>query len=118
MEFKNFIFVVTGLLILMSVPATPSRVHLTPDEPTGRTVSNYTFELNLNSFFLAENESKASESESQSTNENKEQSSESGAVVKENSSNSTNDTETKPLKPFKPSEEIAAEQAVDFPVDI
>jgi len=25
---------------------------------------------------------------------------------------------TAPLKPFKPSEEIAAEQAVDFPVDI
>ncbi len=27
-------------------------------------------------------------------------------------------SKTAPLKPFKPSEEIAAEQAVDFPVDI
>ena len=27
-------------------------------------------------------------------------------------------SKTPPLKPFKPSEEIAAEQAVDFPVDI
>ena len=102
MEFKNIIFVVTGLLFIMSVPATPSRVHLTPDEPTGRTVSIHTFKLNLNSFFLAENESKASEIESQSTNENKEQSSESGAAVKENSNNNTNDTETKPFKMFDP----------------
>ena len=31
---------------------------------------------------------------------------------------SSTKSKTKPLKPFNPSEEIAAEQAVDFPVDI
>jgi len=31
---------------------------------------------------------------------------------------SSAESKTKPLKPFNPSEEIAAEQAVDFPVDI
>jgi len=118
MEFKKIIFVITGLLFLMRVPATPGRIHLTPEEPTEGTVSIHIFELNRNAIFLAENESEAAENESPSTTEKKEQSSESGAAVKENSSNSVNDAETDPIKPFKPSEEIAAEQAVDFPVDI
>jgi hypothetical protein len=34
------------------------------------------------------------------------------------SKDSSAKSKTKPLKPFNPSEEIAAEQAVDFPVDI
>ena len=115
---KNIILVITGLLFLMSVPAAPDSGLLATDTPAERAKSIRTFEIIHNSIFLAENESEASESESQSTNENKEQSSELGAAVRENSSNSANDTETKAIKPFKPSEEIAAEQAVDFPVDI
>jgi hypothetical protein len=115
---KNIILVITGLLFLMSVPAAPGRSLPATDTPAERAKSIHTLELNLDSIFLAENESEASESVSQSSNENKEQPSESGAAARENSSNSANDTETKAIKPFKPSEEIAAEQAVDFPVDI
>ncbi len=37
---------------------------------------------------------------------------------KEKDSQNSNETESKPLKPFVPSEEIPADQAVDFPVDI
>jgi hypothetical protein len=67
---------------------------------------------------VAKNEREAPESGSQTTNENKDQASDPGAEVKGNSSKNSKEAETRPLKPFKPSEEIAAEQAVDFPVDI
>ena len=118
MEFKKNIFVITGLFFLIRVPTTAVGIHLTPDGSIGRNKSIHTFELNLDSIFLAENESEASESESQSTNENEDQAPSSATVDREKSGKNSDDSETKPIKPFKPSEEIAAEQAVDFPVDI
>ena len=118
MELKKIIIVIVGVLFLMSVPATSNGFHLILDEPTERARSIHIIELNLNSIYLAQNEPEAAESESQPTNENKEQSTESGAEDKEKSGNISKEAETKPIKPFKPSEEIAAEQAVDFPVDI
>jgi hypothetical protein len=117
MEFKKLIFVIAGLF-LISVPATAGRIHLTPDESTKRTKSVHPFELNRQSIVVAENESNASESERQSTNENREQAPDSGTADREKNGKTSNDAGSKPLKPFKPSEEIAAEQAVDFPVDI
>lgn len=67
---------------------------------------------------LAENTGSTSnsseESRAASNNEAQESASESGTDKNEQSA----DTKSKPLKPFVPSEEIAAEQAVDFPVDI
>jgi hypothetical protein len=102
----------------MSAPAALGRSPLAPDTPAERTKSIHPFEFNRISIVVAENERNAAESGSQTTNENKDQASEPGAEVKKNSSNNSIDAETKPLNPFKPSEEIAAEQAVDFPVDI
>jgi len=115
---KNIILAIIGLLFLMSAPAAPDWGLPATDTPAERPNRIDTFEIIHNSIFLSGNESEASESESQSTNANQEQSSESGTAVGENSGNRANDTETKAIKPFKPSEEIAAEQAVDFPVDI
>jgi len=115
---KNIILVITGLLFLMSVPAAPDWGLPATDTPAERAKSIHTFEINHNSIFLAENESEASESESQSTNENEDQAPSSATVDREKSGKNSDDSETKPIKPFKPSEEIAAEQAVDFPVDI
>ena len=102
----------------MSVPAAPGRSLLATDTPAERAKIIHTFEINHNSIFLAENELEASESVSQSSNENKDQAPSSATVDREESGKNSDAAETKPIKPFKPSEEIAAEQTVDFPVDI
>ena len=118
MELKKIIFVITGLLFLMSVPATPGGSHLTTDTPAERAQNIHTFELNRDSIVVAENQSEAADNDSQSTNENKDQAPSSDTAARERSGKNSDDAETKPIKPFKPSEEIAAEQAVDYPVDI
>jgi len=74
--------------------------------------------LNTETIRLAENEGSTpnNDEESQAASENEvvKSGSESGAGKSEQSTKA----KSKSLKPFVPSEEIAAEQAVDFPVDI
>jgi len=118
MKDQNILLLIALLTLLMSAPgASGSRVPA-PDSPAEGNIRIQTFELNRESTVLAENKSCAAENESQSINDNKDQAPDSGTADKEKSSNNSNDAETKPLKAFKPSEEIAADQAVDFPVDI
>ena len=88
------------------------------DPPAERAKSIHTFKIIHCSIFLAQNEPEASESESRSSNANKDQAPSSATVDREESGKNSDAAETKPIKPFKPSEEIAAEQTVDFPVDI
>ena len=102
----------------MSAPAALAWISLVPNLAAERIKSIHTFELNRKSIVVAENEPQAAESENLSTNENKDQAPISETADREKSGSNSNDAETKPLKPFKPSEEIAADQAVDFPVDI
>jgi len=118
MEFKKIIFVITGLLFLNSMPAAPGRSYPTTDTPAERAKNIHTAELNRKSLVVAENESEAADNDSQSTNENKDQAPSSDTTDREKNGKNPDDVETKPIKPFKPSEEIAAEQAVDYPVDI
>jgi len=118
MEFKKIIFGITGLLFLMSVPATPGGSYPTTDTPAERAKNIHTAELNRKSIVVAENESEAADDDSQSTNENKDQAPSSDTADRDKNGKNPDDVETKPIKPFKPSEEIAAEQAVDYPVDI
>jgi len=118
MENKKYIPLLTLLSFLMSTPAAPGWNPLAPNIPAERTKSIHTFEVKRKSIVVAENEPETAQSVNQSTNENKEQPSESGAEGKEKGDKNVSDAETKPIKPFKPTEEIAAEQAVDFPVDI
>jgi hypothetical protein len=118
MEFNKIIFVITGLLLLLSAPAAAGWISPVPNIPAEPTKSIHTFELNRQSIVIAENEAVVAESEGQTTNENKAQAPNSETADKEKSDNNSNNAETKSIKPFKPSEEIAAEQAVDFPVDI
>ena len=106
------------LSFLISAPAISGRRPLAPDTFAEQITSFHTFEINPVALVVAENEPAAAESGSQTTSEKKDRAPQSGPPVNENSSNNSNAAETKPLKPFKPSEEIAAEQAVDFPVDI
>jgi hypothetical protein len=74
--------------------------------------------LEYRSTILAQNNSQAANNKTRQTNEKGDQASESGKAKTENNKNKSTNSASKPLKPFKPSEEIAAEQAVDFPVDI
>jgi hypothetical protein len=115
---KKKISLIILLLLLMSAPATRGWIPSAPDIPAERTKSFRPIVFNRKSIVLAENDSQASKNESQSINENRDQAPDTGVADREKSGNISKDAESKPLKPFKPSEEIAAEQAVDFPVDI
>ena len=118
MENKKFIPLIILVSCLMSAPAALAWISLAPNLAAERIKSIHTFELNRESIVVAENKPQAAESGNQSTNENKNQSPDSETADREKSGSNSNDAETKPLKPFKPSEEIPADQAVDFPVDI
>ena len=83
-----------------------------------RTKSIQPIELSRQSVVVAENEPDKAENGVQTTNENQDQAPASGTAHSEKRGKTPNDAASKSLKPFKPSEEIAAEQAVDFPVDI
>ena len=76
------------------------------------------FELNSQPIMLAENEQKSSNGVSKPQTDNSDQPIESEGAAKEKNGNPEAEASKKSLKPFKPSEEIAAEQAVDFPWDI
>jgi hypothetical protein len=102
----------------MSAPATPGSSLPAPNIPAGQTQKLYMLEFKHQSIFVAQNNSQATDNESRKTNEKEDQASKSGTAKTENNKNKSKDSAPKPLKPFKPSEEIAAEQAVDFPVDI
>ena len=73
MEFNKIIFVITGLLFLMSVPVTPGGSYPSTDPPAERAKNIHTAELNRKSIVVAENESRAADNDSPSTNENKDQ---------------------------------------------
>ena len=85
----------------MSVPATPGGSYPTSDSPAEQAKNIHT-----------------AENGSRSTNENMDQAPSSDTADRDKNDKNPEDVETKPIKPFKPSEEIAAEQAVDYPVDI
>ena len=117
---KIRIFTITVLSLLLSAPAMQGKLSPGAETALGRPRSMHpiAFALGGKSMVVAQNEQTAAEGGGQKKSESQDQSPDSGAAAGDNSSNSSNDAASKPLKPFKPSEEIAAEQAVDFPVDI
>jgi hypothetical protein len=115
---KN-LFILTVWSFLMAAPSTQGMSAHAPEIHAARIQSIRPFELNRDSIVLAQNDQKAAENRNQgnqATSENQDQATEPKSAAKEN--NKSDGAAAKPLKPFKPSEEIAAEQAVDFPVDI
>ncbi len=71
-----------------------------------------------NPVVLAQNTAETSKESERARGEKENTSSDSSISTKEGSGNKAREAETRQVKPFKPSEEIAAEQAVDFPWDI
>ena len=118
MEFKKIIFPMTGFLFLMSAIAALAWIPHSSNIPAERIRNPHPFNWNWSSMVVAENEPKETESGNVSTNESRGSKSDSKREKNEKSDQNGDNAATKPLKPFKPSEEIAAEQAVDFPVDI
>ena len=114
---KTILFGIAILLYLMGVPVTSGMISITLKTSAEKISSFPAFDLNHQPIVVAENEQEVSENGPQTTGKNETQAPETGAAIKEKSGTS-NDGSKKPIKPFKPSEEIAAEQAVDFPVDI
>ena len=113
MKLKRIIFANTCLVFLLSAPAALSNI---PAEPTKRILPVV---LSQKSIVLAQNdEPRAAEKGGPPANEDTDQAPDSKPADSEKSGNNSDDAATNPIKPFKPSEEIAAEQAVDFPVDI
>ncbi len=109
---------ITVASLLIAVPGAYGLGIHVPDMNSEPSQINQPFVLNCKSMVLAENEHKAADSQSQASDEYQSQAAEPEAAVEETTDKQTNGTATKPLKPFRPSEEIAADQAVDFPVDI
>ena len=76
------------------------------------------FALNFKMMVLAENEPGVAESHNQTVTRDQNQTAAPKSAGGENTGKQADEGAAKPLKPFRPSEEIAADQAVDFPVDI
>ncbi|MGD8209865.1 MAG: hypothetical protein PVH85_13890 [Desulfobacterales bacterium] len=105
-------------MFVMMAPMTQGMVPIVPDANTERTEIISSTIKSQNPILLAENEENTAGDNAQGVpGENGPVSApESGPDIdpKDPSAKS----KPAPLKPFNPSEEIAAEQAVDFPVDI
>jgi hypothetical protein len=115
---KKNLFMITVWSLLIAVPSAQGIGIHSSDLQAEQMRSIHFLESPRESILLAENEHKADDSQSQAADEYQSQAAEPNAAVEENTGKQADGAVTKPLKPFKPSEEIAAEQAVDFPVDI
>ena len=103
-------------IFIMTAPMAQGMRPTAPGETPARTEIMPSTTVRQKPMMLAENEENTAGEKAQTATGTKSEESESGPETdpKEQSTQS----KTAPLKPFRPSEEIAAEQAVDFPVDI
>ena len=115
---KKNLFMITVASFLIAVPGAYSLGFHGPDLQAEQMQSIHLLESPRESILIAENEHKAADGQSQATDEYQSQPAKPKAAVEDNTGKQADGAATKPLKPFKPSEQIAAEQAVDFPVDI
>jgi hypothetical protein len=115
---KKSLFMITVWSCLIALPKAHGLAIQASDMYSQQIQIIRPFEINRQSIVMAQNEHQGAESPSQDADKNKNQGTEPQAAGGENTGKQEEKAAAKPLKPFKPSEEIAAEQAVDFPVDI
>jgi hypothetical protein len=118
MKNKHLILAATFMGLILNAPPVPAGRPVFPAPSSHRDAGIRTAEFNQPSLVLAENDQNNAEGQSQSADSRKDRLPASGADPKENGGRNSDAAATKPLKPFVPSEEIPADQAVDFPVDI
>jgi hypothetical protein len=105
-------------LFIMMAPMTQWMGLIAPGANTGRSEIMPSTTAIQNPILLAENEETTAGDNAQGAHGTNDPVSEPESSQDDNSNDPSAKSESAPLKPFKPSEEIAAEQAVDFPVDI
>jgi hypothetical protein len=110
-----------GLILLVFTADTTAAIgksfHV-PDITTVGAASLGTLKISRDSIAVAQNEPDHNESKSKPAVDAKNRASGSGEEITENRRNNPDEAKPESLKPFVPSEEIPAEQAVDFPSDI
>ena len=106
------------LIFIMMAPMTQGMRPIALGENPERTEIMPSSTISRGTVLLAQNKGNTAEDKAQGSAGSKEQVSEPESGPGADSNDSSTKSKTAPLKTFKPSEEIAAEQAVDFPVDI
>ena len=107
------------LLMFIMIVSMAAGTHSNPpaEKPTGTEFpqEDLTWQKAL---MLVENEKSSAEDKAQTESTAPNRTTEPGSDPQTGHNEPSAGSRTSPLKDFKPSEEIAAEQAVDFPVDI
>ena len=105
-------------IFIMTAPMAQGMRTVAPGEAPERTEIMPSTTVRQKPMMLAENEENTAEEKAQTATGTKDRESEPESGPETDNKEQSPQSKTAPLKPFRPSEEIAAEQAVDFPVDI
>ena len=105
-------------MFIMTAPMALGMGPIAPGENTERTEIRPSTTVRQKPMMLAENEENTAGEKAQTATGTKDPATETESGPESDNKNTSAKSKTAPLKPFRPSEEIAAEQAVDFPVDI
>ena len=105
-------------IFIMTAPMAQGMRPLAPGENPARREVMPSTTVWQKPIMLAQNEENTAGDEDRTATGTKERGSEAESGSAADHKDPSAKSKTAPLKPFKPSEEIAAEQAVDFPVDI
>ena len=108
----------TVAIFIMMAPMAQGMGSVAPGEYPARTEIVASTTARQMPIMLAENEEETAGEKAQTTTGSKDRGSEAGSGPETDNKEPSTKSKTVPLKPFRPSEEIAADQAVDFPVDI
>lgn len=118
MHSHKFIWAIAILILIMSITITWEKRSAFSSVNLERSRFATSATLGRQAIVLAENEQNTTENQSQAATDKESQTPEPVEETFEGRRNILPDEKKKSLKPFVPSEEIAAEQAVDFPVDM
>ena len=105
-------------IFIMTAPMAQGMGPVAAGEKSGRTEFMSSTTVRHKLIILAENEKVIAEDKTQKASGTQRPATEPESGPKTDNNEQPVRSRTAPLKPFRPSEEIAAEQAVDFPADI
>ena len=105
-------------ICIMTAPMAQGMQPIAPGDPPAKTEIIPSTGVRQRPTMLAENEENTAGEKAQPATGTKDAVSEAKSGPETDDKQQSTASKTAPLKPFRPSEEIAAEQAVDFPVDI
>ena len=115
---KKHISALAVSIFIMIAPMAQGMHLIAPGENPARTEIMPAITVRQKPMMLAENAENTAGEKAQPATGTKDPVSEAESGPETDNKEQSTKAKTAPLKPFRPSEEIAAEQAVDFPVDI